>query len=421
MREIKQSMGWLHSWSGLLCGWALFATFLTGSLTTFDNEISYWMQPEWLEVTSDRSDLDGTLLPVTALSMLTTECEACTPNEQNPILSVKLQDRRTFSGQAIDPSTGEMVSFRDTQGGDFFYHFHYGLLLGLAGSWIVGTAGIAMLIALWTGLAIHRVSLRDLIAFRARSLSQRAWLDTHNWTGLFLLPFHVIITVSGVMILWSMFMPPGLQFVSAGGLVLSILSDLHFVQFGGATMWWLYFVMGLGASAMIATGLVLWTSRRRKYHMGRSSASVFRLVESLDVATVAGLPLAIAAFFWANRLLPTALIDRSLWEVRCFFVVWCLCFAHSVLRRHSLSAWRDQLWGAATLLGLFPLLNGLTTNSHLFMTAPGGQWAMASVDLTALAVGALLGWIARRIGQEASETSTGVGSVRFPQISRDGS
>jgi len=44
------------------------------------------------------------------------------------------------------------------------------------------------------------------------------------------------------------------------------------------------------------------------------------------------------------------------------------------------------------------LLNGLTTNSHLMMTVPTAQWAIAGVDLTGLTIGVLLGWAARRVG-----------------------
>ena len=47
----------------------------------------------------------------------------------------------------------------------------------------------------------------------------------------------------------------------------------------------------------------------------------FRLVEALNVAAVAGLLVATAAFFWANRLLPVDLQQRALWEVRGFFLV----------------------------------------------------------------------------------------------------
>ena len=45
-KSFRQSMGWLHRWAGLLLGWLLFAIFLTGTLTVFDKEITWWMQPE---------------------------------------------------------------------------------------------------------------------------------------------------------------------------------------------------------------------------------------------------------------------------------------------------------------------------------------------------------------------------------------
>lgn len=56
------------------------------------------------------------------------------------------------------------------------------------------------------------------------------------------------------------------------------------------------------------------------------------------------------------------------------------------------------VWGAC-LLGCLPLLNGLTTNSHLLMTIPKAQWDIAGVDLAGLMIGVLLGWTARRVGR----------------------
>ena len=44
--SLRQSMTWLHTWSSITAGWILFAIFLTGTLSFFRNEISYWMQPE---------------------------------------------------------------------------------------------------------------------------------------------------------------------------------------------------------------------------------------------------------------------------------------------------------------------------------------------------------------------------------------
>jgi hypothetical protein len=140
-----------------------------------------------------------------------------------------------------------------------------------------------------------------------------------------------------------------------------------------------------------------------------------RVVEVLNVATMAGLLVAVGAFFWANRLLPIALTERSRWEIRCFLIVWSLCLVHSLFRRCSIRAWRDQLCGAAFLFGFLPLLNALTTNSHLLMSVPLGQWAMAGVDLTGFAVGVLLGWAARRVGKAAGEiTASSMVSDRRP-------
>ena len=47
MKEgLRQSMSWLHTWSGLLVGWLLFAIFLTGTTAYYRDEISLWMRPE---------------------------------------------------------------------------------------------------------------------------------------------------------------------------------------------------------------------------------------------------------------------------------------------------------------------------------------------------------------------------------------
>ncbi len=45
-KNIRQSMAWLHSWTGLLLGRLLFAIFLMGSMSYYRHEITMWMQPE---------------------------------------------------------------------------------------------------------------------------------------------------------------------------------------------------------------------------------------------------------------------------------------------------------------------------------------------------------------------------------------
>ncbi|MDU7523532.1 MAG: PepSY-associated TM helix domain-containing protein, partial [Roseomonas mucosa] len=49
-------MAWLHTWSGLLVGWVLFAVFLTGTAAYLRPEISYWMRPEIVRSTTGTQD-----------------------------------------------------------------------------------------------------------------------------------------------------------------------------------------------------------------------------------------------------------------------------------------------------------------------------------------------------------------------------
>ncbi len=177
---------------------------------------------------------------------------------------------------------------------------------------------------------------------------------------------------------------------------------LHMGHFAGPLMRWLYFIFGLAGTAMIGTGLVIWLGKRQLKH-AKAAALPFelRLVQILNIASMAGLMLAVAAFFWANRLLPLGLTGRADWEVNAFFIVWGLSVLHAVVRPGK-QAWFEQLALAAVLFGGVPLLNALTTSYHLAVTLAQGDWAMAGFDLTCLATGVFFAWAAwkmRRAGQ----------------------
>ncbi|MFX5743248.1 PepSY domain-containing protein, partial [Acinetobacter baumannii] len=80
---------------------------------------------------------------------------------------------------------------------------------------------------------------------------------------------------------------------------------------------------------------------------------------------IAGLSVAMTAYLWGNRLLPAGLTERAAWEIHLFFAVWALTLAHAVLRPAK-AAWIEQLWAAAALLALLPVLNAVTTDRPLW-------------------------------------------------------
>src|SRR5690606_12876251 len=50
----------------------------------------------------------------------------------------------------------------------------------------------------------------DFFTFRLRK-GQRSWMDAHNALGVLALPFHFMITYSGLLLLMTMLMPWGIQ------------------------------------------------------------------------------------------------------------------------------------------------------------------------------------------------------------------
>ncbi|WP_312450994.1 PepSY domain-containing protein [Stutzerimonas nitrititolerans] len=190
--------------------------------------------------------------------------------------------------------------------------------------------------------------------------------------------------------------PPEISGISA---TYNVFSSLHLLRFAGAPLRWFAFLSGLLGTAMIATGLVLWVVKRlpERQKLGRTPLGQ-RLVEALNVGTIAGLPLAIAIYFWANRLLPSTLAQRADWEIRSFFIAWALCLIHPLLRPHK-RAWIEQLQLAAVLFAALPVFGLGLPHSHLPAALLRGDWLLAGMDLTLLASAALLGYAAWKLAR----------------------
>ena len=65
---LRQSMSWLHTWSGLLLGWLLYAVFFTGTLSYFRDEIDDWMRPELHQSISDEGTVQRALDAMQAIA-----------------------------------------------------------------------------------------------------------------------------------------------------------------------------------------------------------------------------------------------------------------------------------------------------------------------------------------------------------------
>lgn len=523
----RQSMSWLHTWASLILGWLLYAIFVTGTLSFFQNEITVWMKPELHQSVPQATQVQQTQVALNYLQKNHPDAAAWNiqlPNsrQNTTLITVRKQGedpraRRGGTRITIDSATGQILEARETRGGSFLYRFHFELY-GMPRTWsrwIVGIATLLMFVAIISGVITHKKIFKDFFTFRSGK-GQRSWLDAHNATAVLALPFHIMITFSGLLLLLFTIMPWGVERVYEGrgeflqdqnrALVqenkeskpsdaasnrnqpanaeraqgaergekrrgrdkkeaqpaeltnvapilayaqqewknnpigtISIIAPntnqakielraLHgesvtyrnvyaSLQFDGVTgknitddssslknpnipmgiynvfttlheargvdiaLRWLLFLSGIVGTVMVATGLILWCVKRAPQQQKQGYKSFgYRLVEVTNIAAIIGLPIACAAYFYANRFIPADIDMRLNWEIRTFFVVWLLTLIYPIFRS-SRQAWLELLALATVLFASLPILNFMTGGQALWNSIAYGQWVIASFDL----------------------------------------
>lgn len=208
--SLRQSMAWLHTWSGLLLAWVLYFMFITGSLGYFDTALDRWMKPEvpyqpYLSDASDAIDAAQSFLQQHAIDAKSWYLTL--PEPRNPYLHIEWHGNK--DGKALFDLKGNQLHHRATGGGQWLYELHFKLhyLPIKLAYWIVCIASMVMLVGLVSGIIIHKKIFVDLFTFR-RKKKARTWLDIHNLLSVSALPFHLMITYSGLLFLSSTYLAP---------------------------------------------------------------------------------------------------------------------------------------------------------------------------------------------------------------------
>ncbi len=496
-QSFRLSMQWLHTWTGLVAGWIIFLIFFNGTAAYFRQEITTWMKPEITAAIDPAKSVSGAVVFLKAKASDAATWTITVPDDRYPVSDVTWQprpkpgappteedddERPPADRRATIDATGRPLAARDTEGGDYFFQFHYALhyLPQFLGMVLVWFAGLGLMVALTTGVIIHRRFFAEFFTFRPRQ-GARSWLDAHTTFAVLALPFHLMITYSGVAILmfflmpWAMFAnysnprtyfemilqrphtPPvsghavplvsvntvlnsaeaiwkggraerirvtnpgdatatikidrhvaglvagqdaSLTFNGVTGALVRPISEpsatstassaifsLHLAHFARPALRWLLFLCGTTGTAMVASGLILWTAKRRRNLQGpRYSRSGFRFVEILNVAVIAGYPAATAALFWANRLLPLSTTSRANAEILCAFGLWGLSLVWSAVRPMR-QAWVGVLGATSLLFLLLPFVNAVTSARGTLTNLMHGDPLYIGFNLVSLTLG----------------------------------
>ncbi|ABX51588.1 PepSY-associated TM helix domain-containing protein [Shewanella baltica OS625] len=506
-----RSMTWLHTWVGLLTCWVLFLVFFAGTAAYYRAEINLWMQPEnhgsQYDAHADNQQL--ILKGLTALAQQAPDAETWwvyLPTQRTPLLTYAWSEPAA-EGQRfgdyhqgfINPATGEALpKARESRGGDFLYRLHFDLyyMSVITARWIVGFCTMFMLVAIISGIVIHKRIFKDFFSFRPGK-GPRSWLDAHVASSVLALPFHLMITYTGLVTLMFMYMPWGLNTqygdetqafysqwkpiysssvpsgeaatmqspqqllaslnaampmsdeaaspiemlqvehlndanarvtvrmspdhslnqqapwyrfsavtgklteestaTSAANKTQSTMIALHSGRFAGQGLRLLYLLAGMTGCVMIATGAIMWAEKlvQKQQKSGQFKPGL-ALVKMLNLATFAGLPIALASYFYANRLLPVTFVDRENWEIHCFFISWALVALLACFKRDK-QTWQRLFLLTALLYGLLPLLNAMTSQYQLMSNLQRQAYVLAGFDLMMLALAALFYMAAKRL------------------------
>lgn len=203
-------MNWLHTWTGLVLGGLLFAIFWTGTLSVFDREIDLWMKPVTRIPAKQPASIDAVARELRPIMTGVQQWYVLLPTEREPALRIGYRAPNGGFVSRSAESSGRLLPDPGTWAGTrFIYPFHYNLHIRFwsLGYWIVGFAAMAMMSLCVSGVVIHRKILTDFFTFRPGKKPRRLTLDLHNVTGVLGLPFHFAISLSGLIIFYSIYFP----------------------------------------------------------------------------------------------------------------------------------------------------------------------------------------------------------------------
>ena len=192
----------VHSWTGLLTGWLLFVVCLTGTLVVYKFPLKALSNPELARVeATDRLGPDGALaafdraVPDAQVRVVAFPSDIYSIHQYSVVAKgADGREKRYW----ISPETGEVRAELQSDFADFVQRLHAGLFMGGKGRWIVGLLGVTMAVSLLAGLWFHWPHLRrDLFHLRLGEHRRKAWADLHKFGGIWALPFHLIIALTG--------------------------------------------------------------------------------------------------------------------------------------------------------------------------------------------------------------------------------
>ncbi len=197
-----------HGLIGVIFGAVLYILCLSGALIVLTDQWTIWERPEAPVVESVSSDrLVQTVQQAyvrARVAGVAHDVFVTTPSPELPHFVIAAygegggeEDHRVWS---VDPA-GRLGPEMEARWVAFVENLHFNLTVpGALGRYVVGIFGTILLASLITGILAHRRIFRDAFRLRWGGARRLTNADLHNRIGVWALPFHLIVSLTGSLL-----------------------------------------------------------------------------------------------------------------------------------------------------------------------------------------------------------------------------
>lgn len=202
-QDVLKSLYGLHSWIGVTIGLALYVVCFSGTIALFDRELEPWLNGDARGAVADPSAALGRAVARATAAAATGEEEAGV--DLTILLPTPYRRMVVVEGRGaalhIDPWTGEERPAPAEGPNGLLTRLHTDLLLPPPlGRYLVGVLGVLMLVSVLSGFLLHQKPRSELFTLRLRRSQRLFWSDLHRSVGLWGLPFHAVIALTGAVL-----------------------------------------------------------------------------------------------------------------------------------------------------------------------------------------------------------------------------
>lgn len=210
-----KTWAWIHKWTSLICTAFMLLLCLTGLPLIFHHEIGHLLEKEVeapeMPAGTKTASMDDVLASAKALYPDHVVQYIYREPDETKTWSVRLGetavDEEGLKFIVVDARTAKVLDQPTFDEGFMYIMFklHVDLFAGLPGMLFLGLMGFLMVVAIVSGVVLYAPFMRRLTfgEIRKKRTEKLKRLDTHNFLGVVILVWALVVGLTGVINAWA--------------------------------------------------------------------------------------------------------------------------------------------------------------------------------------------------------------------------